>query len=384
MKKILLFVAVTTASFMASAQAPSPYPYASFKKHDNLTPTYSVPDAAIASPTALQTGVSLVNTQALGLQCINFDQASASTASSYAGDYLKTCGPTPTAYAETAASVTVIRTWALSTDEFSAGTTYNTVKEPWLGLNSNPQTFRYSGGWYYYTVNFTEATEYVLFLRLRSGTMQATKTVQGASQTVDKIVTVQLYDKSDMANPLNTWTLNYAGISVSSTTVTSPSSNRSVAFHSWAKGVVNVTDPTKFDPTVGQAASFWSKAAATYTIPAVGEYVIKISDPALKIEGQDAASAAGDANNAIGSFTFIKKTSTGINNVNTVNATATAIGREVKLSSNVQSVEVYNLTGSKLKSGKIEGNQFRIESAGVYLLKLITAEGSKIQKIVLR
>ncbi len=383
MKKKLLLGAVLAVSMLASAQASSPYPYASFKKNDGVTPTYSVPDAAIASPAALAANVSVINTQSLGLQCINFDQVSASTASSYAGDYLKTCGPTPSAYAETA-NVTAIRSWTTDDANFSAGTTYSSKNEPWIGFNANPSTFRYSGGWYYYTVNFTEATEYEFFLRIRSGSMQASKAVQGASQLVDKIVTVQLYDKSDMANPLNTWTLNYAGIAVSSTTVTSPSTNSSVAFHAWAKGTVNATVTTQFDPIAGQAASFWSKAATTYTIPAVGEYVIKITDPALKIEGQDVASAAGDANNAVGSFTFIKKSATGLNNATQINANATVFGKTISVSSNVKNVEVYNLIGSKIMSKAVENSRFPLNATGVYMLKMITAEGSKIQKIVLR
>lgn len=383
MKKNLLLAAVLTVSVLASAQAPSPYPYASFKK-DVVTPTYSVPDAAIASPAALAANVSVINTQSLGLQCINFDQVSASTASSYAGDYLKTCGPTPSAFAETA-NVTAIRSWTTDDANFSAGTTYSSKNEPWIGFNSSPSTFRYSGGWYYYTVNFTEATEYAFFLRIRSGNMQLSKAVQGASQLVDKIVTVQLYDKSDMTNPLNTWTLNYAGIVVGSVATLAPiSTNSSVAFHAWAKGAVNATDATIFDPTVGQPASFWSKAATTYTIPAVGEYVIKITDPALKIEGQDAASAAGDANNAVGSFTFIIKSATGLNNATQINANATVFGKTISVSSNVKNVEVYNLIGSKIMSKAVENSRFQLNATGVYMLKMITAEGSKIQKIVLR
>ena len=35
-------------------------------------------------------------------------------------------------------------------------------------------------------------------------------------------------------------------------------------------------------------------------------------------------------------------------------------------------------------SKKVEGNQFSIQNAGVYVVKLITAEGNKIQKLVVR
>ena len=379
MKNNLLLVAVLTVSMLASAQAPSPYPYSSFKKYDGVTPTYSVPDVAIPTPAALDAvTLAVASTQTLGLQCINFDQVSATEASSYVSDYLKTCGPTPSAFAETAATVSTIRSWVTDDVNFAAGSVYSSVKEPWLGFNSNPSTFRFSGGWYYYTVNFTEAAEYEFFLRLRSGNMRLVgKLVGGVPQDVDKIVTIQIYDKSDMANPLKTWTLNFGGIAVGTTTVTSPSTDASVSFYAWAKQAAGTG-------TAGQGGTFWSKATATYRIPAAGEYVIKITDPTLKITGQDTAPAAGDTNNAIGSFTFIKKTTTGVNNVNTVNGFASVIGKDVKVSSNVQSVEVYNLTGSKIKSGKIEGNQFRIGTAGVYMIKMITAEGNKIQKGVMR
>ena len=380
MKKNLLLVAVLTVSMLASAQAPSPYPYFSFKKNDGVTPTYSVPDVAIAGPSALNAVSAGLNTQALGLQAINFDQKSAFDASAYADDYLKTCGPTPTAFAETAATVSTIRSWVTDDANFAAGTVYSSVKEPWLGLNANPQSFRFSGGWYYYTVNFTEAADYEFYLRLRSGNMRAVgKLVGGVAQDVDKIITVKIYNKTDMANPLKTWTLNYGGISVAANPPASTvSTDESVSYYSWAKLDAALA------PIANQAASFWSKAKESYTIPAAGEYVIKITDPTLKVEGQDAVPGAGDTNNAIGSFTFIKKTVSGLNNTNQVNAFASVIGKDVKVSSNVQSVEVYNLTGSKLKSEKIEGNQFRIETAGVYMLKMITAEGNKIQKVVIR
>lgn len=381
MKKKLLVVAALAVSMLASAQAPSPYPYHSFKKNDGgITPTYSVPDLAISTPANLDAVQQVVaSTQSLGLQCVNFDQVSASEASSYVADYLKTCGATPSAFPEaTTAVVSTIRSWATDDANFVAGTNYSSQKEPWLGINGNPSTFRFAGGWYYYTVNFTEADEYEFFLRLRSGNMRAVdKLVATVSTNVDKVITVQIYDKSDMATPLKTWTLNYGGIAVNTTTVTSPSTDASVSFYAWAKQAAGTG-------TAGQGGSFWSKPATSYTIPAAGEYVIKITDPTLKVEGQDAVPGAGDTNNAIGSFTFIKKSATGVNNVNAVNAFASAIGKDVKVSSNVQSVEVFNLTGSKLKSGKIEGNQFRIETAGVYMIKMITAEGNKIQKVVIR
>ena len=380
MKNNLLLVAVLTVSMLASAQAPSPYPYSSFKKYDGVTPTYSVPDVAIPTPAALDAvTLAVASTQTLGLQCINFDQVSATEASSYVSDYLKTCGPTPSAFAETAATVSTIRSWVTDDVNFAAGSVYSSVKEPWLGFNSNPSTFRFSGGWYYYTVNFTEAAEYDLFLRIRSGNMRAVgKLVATVPTDVDKIITVQIYDKGDMATPLKTWTLNYGGIAVATVAGLVPvSANQSVEFKYWAKHAAGAG-------TAGQAGSFWSKPATTYTIPAAGEYVIKITDPTLKVEGQDTAPGAGDTNNALGSFTFIKKAVTGVNNVNTVNAFASVIGKDVKVSSNVQSVEVYNLTGSKLKSGKIEGNQFHIGTAGVYMIKMITAEGNKIQKVVIR
>ena len=379
MKNNLLLVAMLCVSLLASAQTPSPYPYSSFKKYDGVTPTHSIPDPLVTSASALDAVTLLANTNAVGLQCVNFDQVSASEASSYVSDYLKTCGPTPSAFAETAATVSTIRSWVTDDANFAAGSVYSSVKEPWIGFNASPSTFRYSGGWYYYTINFTEAAEYEFFLRLRSGNMRAVgKLVGGVAQDVDKIVTVQIYDKSDMANPLKTWTLNYGGIVVSTVAGLVPvSADQSVEFKYWAKQTTGA-------PTAGQAGSFWSKAAATYTIPAAGEYVIKITDPTLKVEGQDAIPGASDTNNAIGSFTLIKKTVSGLNNTNQANAFASVIGKDVKVSSNVQSVEVYNLTGSALKSGKIEGNQFRIETAGVYMIKMITAEGNKIQKVVIR
>lgn len=381
MKKKLLLVAVITASMLVSAQAPSPYPYFSYKKHDGVTPTYSVPDVAIASASSLDAVANSLNTQGLGLQCVNFDQQSQYNASTYVDDYLKTCGLTPSAFAETAAN-TVIRGWvADEVSPFVAGSVYSTKNEPCLGFNANPQTFRYSGGWYYYTVNFTEAAEYEFFLRLRSGNMrQVGKLVSGAPQDVDKIITVQIYNKSDMASPLKTWTLNYGGIVVSANPAASTvSTDASVSFHAWAKG-----SGTPFAPTAGQAASFWSKAAQTYTIPAVGEYVIKITDPTLKITGQDTTPAAGETNNAVGSFTFIKKTLSGVDNVSTVNALATVVSKEIKFSSNVINVDVFDLAGSKIKSERINNNSILMNNTGMYLVKMYTSEGNKVQKVIVK
>ena len=379
MKKNLLLVAVLTVSMLASAQAPSPYPYFSFKKNDGVTPTYSVPDPAIAEVATLNAVSAGVSTQALGLQCVNFDQKSQFDASAYADDYLKTCGPTPTAFSETAATVSTIRSWVTDDANFAAGSVYSSVKEPWLGFNSNPSTFRFSGGWYYYTVNFTEAAEFEFYLRIRSGNMrQVGKLVGGVAQDVDKIVTVELFDKNDMANSIKKWTLNYGGISVSANPpAATESTDQSVKYLYWAKQTAGA-------PTAGQAASYWSKAKESYTIPAAGEYVIKITDPTLKVEGQDAVPAAGETNNAIGSFTFIKQTVSGLNNANQVNAFASVSGKNIVVSSNVTNVEVYNLTGSKIMSKTVENNRFQLNGAGVYMLKMVTAEGNKIQKVVIR
>jgi hypothetical protein len=381
MKKNLLLVAVLTVSMLASAQAPSPYPYFSFKKNDGVTPTYSIPDAAISQAATLNAVSSGATTQGLGLQAVNFDQKSAFDASAYSDDYLKTCGPTPSAFPEaTTVTVSAIRSWVSDDAGFVAGTTYSSQKEPWLGINGNPSTFRFSGGWYYYTVNFTEADEYEFFLRLRSGNMRLSKTVDGAAQNSDKIVTVQIFNKTDMATPLKTWTLNYGGITPNANPpATTVSTDESVSFYSWAKLDAALA------PITGQAASFWSKAKDSYTIPATGEYVIKIIDPTLKVEGMVGNPGAGDANNAIGSFTFIKKpTATGTNNNKVIDAYANVVNRNVVLSSNVEMVEVYNITGSKVKTEKVANNQFSLSQSGVYMINMFTAEGSKIQKVVVK
>ena len=380
MKKYLLLVAGLTISLLASATLPTNYQYFSFKKNDGVTPAYVVPDPSISSATTLNAVTSGANTQGLGLQCINFDQASSTEASSYVGDYNKTCGLTPSAFAETATN-SAIRGWVVDeVSPFVAGSIYSTKNEPCLGFNASPQTFRFSGGWYYYTVNFTEATEYEFYLRIRSGNMRVNKLVGGVSQSVDKIVTVQIYDKTNMATPLKTWTLNYGGINVSANPPSATlSTDESVSYICWAKG-----SGTPFVGTAGQSGSFWSKAKDTYTIPGTGEYVIKITDPTLKVEGQDAASGASDSNNAIGSFTFIKKSVTTDIKQNNINAFVVLEGQNLKLEGDVLSAEVYTSLGKLVAAQNNFKSTIKVSNNGVYIVKMTTPSGVKTQKVIVK
>jgi hypothetical protein len=123
---------------------------------------------------------------------------------------------------------------------------------------------RAPGLWAYHTVNFTETANYNLLLRARDG-----------SKTNEFVISI--YSPTDMATPLYTKTTNFTGA------VPGGESTDGTAKYLVLNG------------TTGSNASVWYKIQGTFTPPAVGNYIVKISQ----------TTTSGTV--SLGSFTFWKE-----------------------------------------------------------------------------
>jgi hypothetical protein len=252
MKKNLLtfFSMFASVALMAQAYTYSPY----------LDVKYQVPDVNFNGVTALDAleamavevdGVVVTNEnkQNLGLVWQNFDQAA--SPSTFDSDWGRTAGANE-GITSTDPGGTVVRTW-----------TYGDPVDPIWGVvkgNGNPNSPRIGGGWYMYTVNFSEVADYSLIIRVRGY-------AQGGDQDFNKY-TVTIHDKSNIATVLYTWNVDLAGMTMEDGKGTLSTDTK---YRNMGKARAGLS---------GQATSFWAlnvKADERFRPSAAGDYVVKVS-----------------------------------------------------------------------------------------------------------
>ncbi len=249
MKKNLLtlFSMFASVALMSQAYFHSPY----------LDTKYQVPDVNFNGLTSLDALEAFMvdginqNKQTLGWEWQKFDQVA--SPSTFDSDWGKTVGANE-GITTTDVGGAAVRTWVLPTDP-AANPLHSVVRG-----NGNPNSPRIGGGWYMYTVNFSEVADYSLMIRVR-----------GYAQTGDQDFnkyTVTIHDKSNIATVLYTWNVDLAGMTMEEGKGTLSTDTK---YRNMGKARAGL---------VGQATSFWAlnvKANERFRPSAAGDYVVKVS-----------------------------------------------------------------------------------------------------------
>lgn len=364
-KQFLLSAALLLCGLTAFAATPyTNYPY----KYDvggttwTTGAAYSVPDAAIPVRDSLKVSSVAPNANSYnkGCRADYFDQAT-TTVSAYATDYNKTCGRTYSGTELPATTVSTVRGWTTSPSTDTT-TTYNNNLTPFLGYNGNPGTFRQGGGYYMYTVNFTQTGSYEFCLRLR---------YTDSTQVNNK--KIEIFKKSDMSTVIATRLINTKGLFYADNTGISNSSTINNA-QSYDKSVTCLFKAKT--AAIGATVSMWIAINEKINIASAEEYVVKITDVSSTIIN----------NSGIGGFTLIRS-----GDVTSVDGTSKD---DVKVSVYpnpctdvlnvatdlaVSAYEITNIAGQKVLAGSLVGTTINVSALaqGTYNLKVTTSAGVK-------
>jgi len=338
MKKKLLFLSVLALSLNVFGQAYTYLPY-------NGTP-YSFPDGlAKADLDAASTETS--DKTYVGLTAQDFDKVLST--STYDSDLNKTCGLNVGSGSEAGGAITQIRGWAL-----------DFVSNPELapfGWNAGPGIFRKGGGWYMYTVAFSEASQYDMYLRVRGTNPDAT----------NHIYTITIYDKNNMSTSLKEWSLNLQGMDMENFGSFS-SDGKALSFCDGRNG------------STGQVGCIWVKIVNDAFTSEIKDYVIKISH------------GGTTSNTGFGSFTFLpyENTPTEINGTLIEGANIYMEGSVIKvlLPEDMDgTISLYDISGKKVMEDKLLGCMYSNELSelkGIYIVKIATDKGVMTKKLIIK
>ncbi|MGQ1891339.1 T9SS type A sorting domain-containing protein [Thermophagus sp. OGC60D27] len=353
MKKSVLFISFLLFLSVAMMGQYSYYPY----QEKFSAGAYSVPDANFNDLEALDLSETDVgDTQSFGMRWDYFDQVDATGNSVFKNDKEMTFGWDPDVVGEPQTAGGQIRGWTLN-DEVA----YPDYNQQWavVRFNGNPASPRFSGGWYYYTINFSQADDYALIFRVR-----------GAPASSDShLFSFEVFNKNDMNTAVHSWNVNLEGMDFSSIGSTS------------SDGKYTNIGQARAGKT-GQAGTYWviaNNAADLFNVSATGEYVVKVSQ---------AYEVAGNTNSAYGGFSFYNgdmgTIPTGIfdSTVKDYRISAQVTGNRLSVTGNIgqTSISVYNLAGTMVMKKTVEGavnNEILSLRKGLYIIKIIDSNSNK-------
>ena len=328
MKKIyLVFLLVSSITGVAVAQQYNYNPYGG----SSASP-YSVPDENVIHDSVFH--MLDGNNYYLGKNAREFDQVSPGATSSVDSDEGKTFGLNEPL--STDAGGSEIRGWTTK-DGDDAGK-YAAVR--W---NGNPGTFRMAGQWVMYTVNFTEAGSYKLYMRIKG-------TNSGHNYTVTA------YNPSNMSK-IKEWTLDM--------------NDFPWGLDSVKNGVTHVGD-ARADKD-GQAGSEWMRIDEVIEVTEPGNIVLKIDN------------TNGATNGSFGAFTFMKSTVTGItaDQMLEISVYPNPVKNVLHFNRKVKSVTVANIAGQTvLQKNEILSIDMGNLQSGLYFVRMADGDKSLVTKVL--
>ena len=328
MKKFyLVFLLVLSVTGVAVAQQYSYYPYGG-----SSATAYTVPDANVSHDSVFH--MLDGNNYDMGKDAREFDQVSPGESSSLGSDEGKTFGLNEPYSTDTGGGE--IRGWTtLGGDD--AGK-YAAVR--W---NANPGTFRMAGQWAMYTVNFTEAGSYKLYLRIRGS-------------NTGHNYTVTAHNPANMSK-IKEWTLDL--------------NDFPWGLDSVKNGVTHVGDART--DKLGQAGSEWMRIEEVIEISQPGNIVLKIDN------------ANGATNGSFGAFTFMKSTATGIytNQILDIAAYPNPVKNILHFDRTVKTVTVANIAGQTVlqKTGISSIDMGSLQN-GLYFVRIADGEKLTVKKVL--
>ena len=246
-------------------------------------------------------------------------------------------------------------------------TIYKTV----TSWNANPECFeRTAGGWYYFTVNFTNVAKYYPAIRLRGA-------ITGQSKFA-----VTIHKKSDM-NIVHTDTADFVGITLNSNT--DGAYDEGVMGNQSTDGKAAYLADARVDKT-GQAGSEWIQFTNSAYIPTTGEYVVKIHHFGTSADGP---------NNGMGIFNFMEKSipagfqQSQLEELKVYpNPSKNGFNIDLSRISDNASFEIINIAGQQIYSKtNCSGSIQRVlpnvfQEKGIYFLRVNSANKQKVQKLI--
>jgi hypothetical protein len=328
MKKIyLVFLLVSSIAVVSFAQQYSYYPYGG-----SSATAYTVPDVNVSHDSVFH--MLEGNNYEIGKDAREFDQVSPGETSSLNSDEGKTFGINEPYSADTGGGE--IRGWTTLGGDDAAK--YAAVR--W---NANPGTFRMAGQWAMYTVNFTEAGSYHLYLRIR-----------GSNTGHNYAVTA--YNPSNMTK-IKEWALDL--------------NDFPWGLDSVKNGVTHVGD-ARADKD-GQAGSEWMRIEEVIEVTEAGNVVFKIDN------------ANGATNGSFGAFTLMKSVSTGVapGQMQEVAVYPNPVKNTLHFNRTVKSVTVANIAGQTVLQKKgISSIDMGGLQTGLYFVRIADGEKLIVKKVL--
>lgn len=328
MKKFyLVFLIFTSITGIAVAQQYTYNPYGG----SSALP-YAVPDENVSHDSVFH--MLDGNNYDLGKDAREFDQVSPGETSSLSSDEGKTFGINEPYSTDTGGGE--IRGWTTKDGD-------DVAKYAAVRWNANPGTFRMAGQWLMYTINFTDADSYNLYMRIRGS-------------NAGHNYTVTAYNPSNMSK-IKEWVLDM--------------NDFPWGLDSTKNGVTHVGD-ARADKD-GQAGSEWMRI----------DEVIEISEPGnvvLKIDNTN-----GATNGSFGAFTFMKSVATGViaDQVQDIGVYPNPVKNVLHFKQKVNAVTISNIAGQTiLQKYEVTSVDMSNLKTGLYFVKIAEGDNLIVKKVL--